>query len=369
MRDSCRCFDVRARVVMDEPKLSGKLDFSGEIILCSDGEDYKRGYEEGHAKGLADGQKVGYENGYNEGQIDGHKSGYEAGKTEGLTEGYDNGYEKGKTDGYKDGYEEGYSKGYSQGLIDGKKEEQEKSIKITKNGTTEILPDENKVLSKVTVDVNVADSFYDALWDAYQESGTRANYAYAFYGRGWTDVSFKPKYDIRINGAANAMFSGAYITDLEKILEEQGVVLDFSQATNVASLFAYCPNITRIPVLDFSNVPRTSNSLFRDCKRLETLEINNVPEYEYHISTYNIWYQSFVNCNNLKNLKITGVISNSMDLKSSSLLTMESVNNIINTLGTYDDENSRVLTLHSTVKGNLTDTQIAAITNKNWTLA
>ena len=36
------------------------------------------------------------------------------------------------------------------------KEEQEKSVEITENGTTEVLPDDGKALSKVTVTVNVA---------------------------------------------------------------------------------------------------------------------------------------------------------------------------------------------------------------------
>ena len=42
------------------------------------------------------------------------------------------------------------------------KAEQEKSINITENGTTEILPDEGKSLSKVTVNVNVASSDNEA---------------------------------------------------------------------------------------------------------------------------------------------------------------------------------------------------------------
>ena len=333
MSDSCRCFDVRARVVMDEPKLSGKLDFSGEIITCSDGEDYKRGYDEGHAKGLADGQKVGYENGYNEGQIDGHKSGYEAGKTEGLTEGYDNGYEKGKQDGYADGYEQGYSEGYTKGYENGKAEN------------------------------------YDTFWNAYQQNGTRDNYAYAFYGRGWTDENFKPKYDVGGASNCNAMFSGAYITDLVKILEEQGVVLDTSKLTNCTSFFAYCPNITRIPPLDFSNIERTCTQLFRDCKKLESVEINNVPKLEYH-SSYNIWNMSFNTCNALKDIKITGVISANFSVAHSPLLTMESVNNIIDCLLDYTGTTtSPVLTLHADVKAKLTEEQIATITGKNWTLA
>ena len=36
------------------------------------------------------------------------------------------------------------------------KEEQEKTIDITENGTTEVVPDDGKVLSKVTVNVDVS---------------------------------------------------------------------------------------------------------------------------------------------------------------------------------------------------------------------
>lgn len=39
-----------------------------------------------------------------------------------------------------------------------RKEEQKATVNITTNGTTEIFPDENKVLSKATVNVNVPTS-------------------------------------------------------------------------------------------------------------------------------------------------------------------------------------------------------------------
>ena len=38
-------------------------------------------------------------------------------------------------------------------------------------------------------------SQYDEFWDSYQENGTCTNYNYAFYGRGWTNKTFNPKYD------------------------------------------------------------------------------------------------------------------------------------------------------------------------------
>ena len=41
------------------------------------------------------------------------------------------------------------------------KEEQEKSVAITENGTTEVLPDDGKALSKVTITTNVTIAEYD----------------------------------------------------------------------------------------------------------------------------------------------------------------------------------------------------------------
>lgn len=58
-------------------------------------------------------------------------------------------------------FQNGFAFGLASGgavKIDNTKGEQEKIIDITENGTTEVLPDENKVLSKVTVNVNVSAS-------------------------------------------------------------------------------------------------------------------------------------------------------------------------------------------------------------------
>ena len=50
-----------------------------------------------------------------------------------------------------------FNKGYEKGKAEviPAKEEQEKSVTITENGTTEVLPDEGKTLSKVSVEVDV----------------------------------------------------------------------------------------------------------------------------------------------------------------------------------------------------------------------
>lgn len=57
------------------------------------------------------------------------------------------------------------------------------------------------------------DGFYDAFWDAFQNYGNRDEYRYAFYGSGWDDTSYNPKYDIVCSSSAQDMFYSTRVTD------------------------------------------------------------------------------------------------------------------------------------------------------------
>ena len=52
-----------------------------------------------------------------------------------------------------------------------------------------------------------------SFWDTYQQYGMRTGWAYAFYGRGWTDETYNPKYPISTSGAFSQMFGYSNITD------------------------------------------------------------------------------------------------------------------------------------------------------------
>lgn len=353
MSDTCNCIDIKVEVMMDEPKIKGEVDVT-EVILCSDGEDYKRGYEEGHEKGYADGKK------------------------DGITEGYNNGYEQGKTDGYSDGYkkgyETGYSEGYEKGLADGIKEEQEKSIAITKNGTVEISPDENKVLSRVTVDVNVADSYYDTFWDNFQNNGIRTVYDQAFRTP-WNDNIFKPKYDIKPK-TAEGIFYQSKITNLKMLLEEQGIVFDTSKTTDMRAIGRES-SITHLPCISVESC--TSGNMSNTFYLMSSLVY-----IEKLVSTKNtVWgTNTFGGCKNLTTIEeIGGEIGSSFNVQYCSKLDDLTVDNIVNAYADMTGQTAPVLTFHADVKARVVaddakeDTDptkhnwLKTLTSKNVTLA
>lgn len=77
------------------------------------------------------------------------------------------------------------------------KEEQEKTVDITENGTTEVLPDEGKALSKVTVNVNV-ESGGGAGIDGMPSGYARVDYI-QFTGKELIDTGIIGNQDTQIN--------------------------------------------------------------------------------------------------------------------------------------------------------------------------
>ena len=101
---------------------------------------------------------------------------------------------------------------------------------------------------------------YDEFWDSYQQNGNRLDYGRAFSGAGWNNTTFKPKYDIIIDG--NATNSEIFLFDrcaingsLKQILENQGVKLKFQNLGGISRmtrLFYNNNGFTELPTIDFS---------------------------------------------------------------------------------------------------------------------
>ena len=75
-------------------------------------------------------------------------------------------------------------------------------------------------------------------------------------------------------------------------------------------------------------------------------------------------------CTKLKEFRIVpNTLSVSFSVSQSPDLTAATIQSIIDGLADLTGETAQTLTLHADVKAKLTETQIATITNKNWTLA
>ena len=175
----------------------------------------------------------------------------------------------------------------------------------------------------------------DVFWDTFQRKGTRTKYDNAFYAEnaqenGWADANYKPKYDFVLSSGIR-MFYFAQITDVQK-------PITIKDGAGVSMLFAYS-QIETIPLLRFEgDVQNFSNT--------------------------------FVTCGKLKNITIEGTIFKNISFGFSSLLTNESLMSIINALNDYSGTTTTcTLTLHSTVKARLSNTEKAIATQKGWTIA
>lgn len=225
---------------------------------------------------------------------------------------YDKGYEDGQAVGYNEGYENGYADGleedgYTKGYEQGKKAE------------------------------------YDAFWDAYQENGARTQYNGAFYGEGWHDDNFKPKYDIApVRYGCSSTFFQCRVTDLVAALDRQGVKLDFSQVHSLSSAFQ-ASSITKIPPLDLSSAITCGNA-FYNCNNLKAITLDNIKEVCDFAKT-------FTNCTELTDVTLSGTVGQDIGFQHSTKLTADSIRSIITHLS--DTAQGKTLTLSRTAVDNM----------------
>jgi hypothetical protein len=200
---------------------------------------------------------------------------------------------------------------------------------------------------------------YDAFWDTYQDNGNREHYSYAFAGKGWTDETFKPKYDIRPGYTmATNLFAYSQITDLVSILNKQGVVLDTSLSTDIGGMYTYCSNLITCPPIDASN-SKHCNSLFLGCGKVDNIKLK-IKKYGSQTFT-----NTFKYCNWLYSLEIDGVIGQDIDLQWSDL-SKASILSVLKALAT--DVTGKTATFKSGWQHN-TEVKAAIAARPNWTIS
>lgn len=171
---------------------------------------------------------------------------------------------------------------------------------------------------------------YDEFWDVYQNYGNGISPDNAFSTSRWKDTNYNPKYDLKFTSTnLTNTFYDSWITDTKKPIHVEGCILN--------NTFRYS-HIVTIPLLIVDE--NTTNS------------------------------GGFSAFTTLKNITITGTIANNFNFSTCLNLTNASVDSIIGALKQLaEGDEARTLTLHTTVKANMTDAQIATIQEKGWTLA
>ncbi len=179
-------------------------------------------------------------------------------------------------------------------------------------------------------------SEYDSFWDEYLNFPQAT---YLFAGSCWNDEIFKPNKDIVVNGKnANYMFALSRITDLEELLEKQGVVLDLSRALRVDYIFYHCSSLTKVPVLNFSKATQnTFQSIFQSCPQLHTIRKLILPVDS--INKSDIYNNAFAGCASLVNIEVEGLIVRTISFAVSPL-SAKSLKSIIACLKDYSGTTS-----------------------------
>lgn len=144
----------------------------------------------------------------------------------------------------------------------------------------------------------------------------------------------------------------------------QGQVLDnLYMGSNVSSFGSSCFRESGLRKFVFENdVTGTLSQIFYGCTCLnEVIFKGNIES---------ISSNCFYNCSSLVHVEfVPSTVKNSISFAQSSALSKASIQSIIDGLVDLTDGTAQTLTLHADVKAKLTESQIAAITSKNWTLA
>lgn len=194
-------------------------------------------------------------------------------------------------------------------------------------------------------------SHYDEFWDAYQDNGNRLDYGGAFYGNGWNNKTFNPKYSMFPTNCAY-MFRGCESTvDLEQLLCEKGITLDTSNATG----FSYCfsdSKLTALPTIDLTNC--ATNGIAYAFYGMKAVSAKLI------VASTTPWGGNVFNASaSLENLIIEGIIgTNGLNVRWSTKLSKASITSIINALSTTTS--GLTVTLSKTAVNNAFETSAGA---------
>ena len=189
---------------------------------------------------------------------------------------------------------------------------------------------------------------YDRFWGAYQQNGNRTDYQNCFSGEGWTDETFKPKYDI-ISTNGYMVFRRCGFQDLGATIRNSGkrVVInhDYLQFT-----FQQSQQLEVIEGIELQTPLIYINGAFAYCNKLRKIQTLPISE--------NATTLDFISIPLLEEISFSGVIPVSLSFQHSTKLNKASIESIIGHLSTT--ASGKTLTLSRTAVDNAFETSKGA---------
>lgn len=187
-------------------------------------------------------------------------------------------------------------------------------------------------------------------WDAYLMNGTRQTFYAAFYGAGWTDETFKPKY-VMYPVNAQGMFNSSKITAIPKNAKGASMVQMPSNCTNVDYMFQGS-TIKSIDFVFYCISCQKMTATFKNATELEKIRMIDARGCTF--------VDTFVNTPKLKEVKffreksVKAYIAENINFGWSPLLSKESIIDIVDAL--YEKTTGKTLTLSLAAVNNAFET-------------
>ncbi|MBQ7792418.1 MAG: hypothetical protein IJ367_02875 [Clostridia bacterium] len=173
------------------------------------------------------------------------------------------------------------------------------------------------------------DAEYEKYWTPMWRNRYAGNFNNAFTGLGWNDDNFCPPVGVSpYILSSNAMFQRSYIVDLERILKERNITLDFSHSGFITALFSQAARLMYVPEIDCTGSNSMSN-MFESCGNLVSVKKLILKE-----TGTNTFANTFLNCTSLTEIRFEGVIGNNIDFSASTKLSKASLLSILTALST-----------------------------------
>lgn len=177
------------------------------------------------------------------------------------------------------------------------------------------------------------DAEWNEFWDAYQyNKGEGLSYDNLFSRQSWSDINFKPKYDIIVTNA-NQMFYNSNVTDLVEILSKRGLNFDTSGSTTMSYAFGFS-TITRLPILDIRKATNTTHMCANYANTSVSANRSRLQSIEKIISSKDTVFatNTFLYCEHLTYCIFEGTIAKAFDIHYSTKLSRESILSLLQCL-------------------------------------